>query len=63
MYIYGTSVGYGLLCKPWQRTYPLFLHFINEYWENVQVLAVSLRFFRVASGTKGSYNSLKGAKL
>lgn len=44
-----------LLCKPWQRAYPIYLHYTNERGEGVQLLLVSYRFLKVSIGLKGSY--------
>jgi hypothetical protein len=44
-----------LLCKPWQKTYPIYFYYTNERGERIQMFLVSHRFFKVSIGLKGSY--------
>jgi hypothetical protein len=64
MVIYTLAAEYRQMAKTWQNAHkiPLFMHYPNEHAMYNCVMLVSARFFRVASGLKGTYRPLNTNK-
>lgn len=60
MLMYALAAEYRQAAKPWQDAHktPLFMHYPSIHNMYNCVMLVSVRFFRVASGLKGTYRAL-----